>query len=108
MLLTEDLSYLEKAEQTLRSFGQVMEKTPQSCPSLFSALDWFHNQTLIRSTSEQIAALASQFLPTAVLKVESELPEERVGLVCQGLSCKEPARTQEHLWEQVKQSQVRA
>jgi len=108
MLLTEELSYLEKAEQTLRSFGQVMEKTPQSCPSLFSALDWFHNQTLIRSTPDRIAALSAQFLPTAAFKVESDLPAESVGLVCQGLSCKEPARTLEQLWDQVKQSQVRS
>lgn len=32
-LLTEDLSYLDKAEQTLQAFGSVMERSPQSCPA---------------------------------------------------------------------------
>jgi hypothetical protein len=106
-LLTEDLNYLEKAEQTLRSFGEVMARSPQVCPSLFSALDWFHNHTLVRTTADQISTLTSQFFPTAVYQLENDLPEGAVGLVCQGLSCKEPALRPEQLWEQVKQSQVR-
>lgn len=106
-LLTEDLSYLDKAEQTLQAFGKVMEKTPQSCPSLFSALDWFRNQTLIRTDIATIAQLETQYLPTAAFAIESELPAGTVGLVCQGLSCKEPARSEEQLWQQVKESQVR-
>ncbi len=106
-LLTEDLSYLAKAEQTLQAFGTVLERSPQACPSLFAALDWFHNHTLIRTTADQFAALSTQYLPTAVLKLETALPDGVIGLVCQGLSCREPARSQEQLQEQVQQSQVR-
>lgn len=105
-LLTEDLSYLDKAEQTLQAFGGVMERSPQACPSLFAALDWFHNHILIRTTADQLATLSTQYLPTAVLKLET-LPEGVVGLVCQGLSCREPARSQAQLQEQVQLSQVR-
>ena len=106
-LLTEDLSYLDKAEQTLQAFGSVLERSPQACPSLFAALDWFHNHVLIRTTAEQLASLSLQYLPTAVCKLESDLPAGAVGFVCQGLSCQEPARTQEQLQEQVRLSQVR-
>ncbi|MGA7933968.1 MAG: thioredoxin domain-containing protein, partial [Kovacikia sp.] len=107
-LLTEDLDYLEKAERTLQSFGEVMTRSPQACPSLFSALDWFHNQTLVRTTAEQMALLIPQFFPTAIYQLATDLPKDAIGLVCQGLSCKEPALNPEQLWEQVKQSQVRA
>jgi hypothetical protein len=107
-LLTEDLSYLDKAEQTLQSFGTVLERSPQACPGLFAALDWFHNHILIRTTADQLTALSTQYLPTAVYKLEADLPDGVVGLVCQGLSCREPACTQTQLREQVQLSQVRS
>jgi uncharacterized protein YyaL (SSP411 family) len=106
-LLTEDLNYLDRAEQSLQSFSQVMKQAPQACPSLFTALDWFRNATLIRTSTNQIAHLSQQYLPTAVLQLEPDLPEETIGFVCQGLSCKEPARSVAHLQEQVLQSLVR-
>lgn len=102
-LLTEDLSYLDRAEQTLKAFSGQMQQAPQTCPSLFTALDWFQNQTLIRTTPERVALLSRQFTPTAVYKVEA-LDDGIIGLVCQGLSCKEPARSEEQLQQQVKQS----
>ena len=107
-LLTEDLSYMDKAEQALQSFGTVLERSPQACPSLFAALDWFHNHILIRTTLDQLAALSTQYLPTAVYKLEADLPNGIVGLVCQGLSCREPALSQEQLQEQVQLSQIRS
>ncbi|MBW4470192.1 MAG: thioredoxin domain-containing protein [Stenomitos rutilans HA7619-LM2] len=107
-LLTEDLSYLDKAEQSLQAFSEVMTRSPQACPSLFTALDWFHNHILIRTTVDQLAALSTHYLPTAVLKLATDLPEGTIGLVCQGLSCREPAYSQEQLQEQVKLSQVRS
>ncbi|MGI0487652.1 thioredoxin domain-containing protein [Pantanalinema rosaneae CENA516] len=106
-LLTADLSYLDKAEQTLRAFATVMERSPQACPSLFSALDWFQHHTLIQTTPATIAALATQYLPTAVYQPAIELPEGVTGLVCQGLSCQEPARSLEQLLTQVQESQIR-
>ncbi|MBW4538887.1 MAG: thioredoxin domain-containing protein [Myxacorys chilensis ATA2-1-KO14] len=107
-LLTENLDYFDKAEQTLQAFASVMEQAPSACPSLFTALDWFQNQTLIRTTRDQIAILETQYLPTAAFAVMDEMPDGVVALVCQGLSCKEPARTQEQLQRQLQQSLVRS
>lgn len=106
-LLTEDLSYLERAEKTLQAFGSIMAESPQACPSLFSALDWFHNHILVRTTAANLPRLATQYLPTTVYKPEMDLPEGVAGLVCQGLSCREPATSWEQLAAQIQASQVR-
>lgn len=107
-LLSEDLQYLDRAEQGLRAFVGVMQQSPQACPSLFVALDWFQNHTLIRTAPEAIATLVSHYLPTAVCTPEVDMPSGAIGLVCQGLSCQEPATSQEQLWEQIQQSQIRS
>lgn len=106
-LLTDDLHYLDLAEQGLKAFNSVMQQAPQACPSLFTALDWYHNCTLIRSTTEQINVLIPKYLPTAVLTVVSNLPTDSVGLVCQGLKCLPSAASLEQLLQQVQQSQNR-
>jgi uncharacterized protein len=106
-LLTENLDYYDQAEQTLQAFASVMEQSPSSCPSLFVALDWFQNQTLVRSTIEQITQLETQYLPTSALMLVDALPENAIALVCQGLSCKEPAISREQMMQQLEQSQVR-
>jgi hypothetical protein len=107
-LLTENLEYLDRAEQALQSFSGIMNRAPQACPSLFVALDWFRNATLIRTRADQIATLSSQYLPTAMLKLAADLPEEAIALVCQGLSCQEPAMSTEHLQVQLQKSLTRA
>ena len=106
-LLSENLQYLDKAEQTLQAFSSIMNRSPQACPSLFTALDWYQNHTLVRTTGDSIAVLSAQYLPCAVYQQQTDLPADIAGLVCQGLTCKEPARSQEQLWEQLQQSQVR-
>lgn len=106
-LLTDNLHYLDLAEQGLKAFNSVMHSAPQACPSLFIALDWYRNSTLIRSTSEQINTLIPQYLPATVFAVVSTLPENSVGLVCQGLKCLAPAESLEQLLQQVQQSQIR-
>jgi uncharacterized protein len=106
-LLTEDLQYLDQAEQSLQAFSSVMNQSPQVCPSLFTALDWYCHCTLIRSSTDQLASLSTQYLPVSVYQLEPNLPEGVIGLVCQGMSCKEPAHTIEQLLEQVQQSQTR-
>ncbi|MBV9389571.1 MAG: thioredoxin domain-containing protein [Chroococcidiopsidaceae cyanobacterium CP_BM_ER_R8_30] len=106
-LLTEDLRYLDQAEQSLQAFSSIMHKAPQACPSLFTALDWYRHCTLIRSQAELLNSLISQYLPTSVLALADDLPEKAVGLVCQGLSCLAPALSAAQLWEQVQQSQIR-
>ncbi|MDZ8228115.1 thioredoxin domain-containing protein [Nostoc sp. ChiVER01] len=106
-LLTDNLDYLDLAELGLKAFRSVMHGAPQACPSLFTALDWYRNSTLISSTTEQINSLIPKFLPTAVFTVTSDLPEGSVGLVCQGLKCLAPAESVEHLLQQVEKSQNR-
>jgi uncharacterized protein len=107
-LLAEDLSYLDKAEQTLQAFASIMARSPQACPSLFSGLDWFHNHLLIRTTAVGIAKLSAQYHPTAVLKLESGLPAGAIGLVCRGLSCDEPAQDWEQLQVQIDRARRRS
>ncbi|MEH2243766.1 thioredoxin domain-containing protein [Nostoc sp.] len=106
-LLTDNLDYLDLAEQGLKAFRSVMDRAPQACPSLFTALDWYRNSTLIRSTTEQINSLIPKFLPVAMFAITSDLPEGSVGLVCQGMKCLAPAESVEHLLQQVQQSQNR-
>ncbi|MHC5670454.1 thioredoxin domain-containing protein [Nostoc sp.] len=106
-LLTDNLDYLDLAEQGLKAFRSVMHRAPQACPSLFTALDWYRNSTLIRSTTEQINALIPKYLPTSLFAVTSDLPQGSVGLVCQGLKCLAPAESAEDLLQQVQESQNR-
>jgi uncharacterized protein YyaL (SSP411 family) len=107
-LLTDNLHYLDLAEQGLKAFRSVMGSYPQACPSLFTALDWYRNSTLIRSTTEQIKSLIPQYLPVAAFAVVSNLPEGTIALVCQGLKCLAPATSVEQMLQQVQQSQTRA
>ncbi|ALF55542.1 glycosidase [Nostoc piscinale CENA21] len=106
-LLTDNLHYLDLAEQGLKAFRSIMASHPQACPSLFTALDWYRNSTLIRSTSEQIQSLIPQYLPVAAFSVVSNLPEASIALVCQGLKCLAPATSVEQMLQQVQQSQLR-
>ncbi|MBC6481860.1 MAG: thioredoxin domain-containing protein [Hormoscilla sp. GM7CHS1pb] len=107
-LLTENLEYLDRAEEGLKAFSAIMNQAPQACPSLFAALDWYHNQTLVRTKKDQIEILSNQYLPTAEFNLATELPGDVVGLVCQGLKCKAPARSQEMLIDQLEKSQIRS
>ena len=107
-LLTEDLQHLDRAEQALQAFSSIMNQSPQACPSLFTALDWYRHCTLVRSHPDQLTAVSGQYFAACVYQVETNLPEGAVGLVCQGLTCLEPARTSEQLLEQLRQSQTRA
>lgn len=106
-LLTGELAYLDRAEQTLQAFAIVMQQSPSACPSLVTALDWFHHHTLLRTRPEQFASLATRYLPSTVFVAEDHLPEGAIGLVCRGLSCQEPAHTHDQLWQQLRASQVR-
>ncbi|MEG5015503.1 MULTISPECIES: thioredoxin domain-containing protein [unclassified Microcoleus] len=106
-LLGPNLEYLDRAEQGLQAFSSIVQDAPQACPSLLSAIDWYQHSTLIRTTPDQIAGLISQYYPTAVCQIEADLPEGVIGLVCECLTCKEPAKSQERLLEEILQSQTR-
>ncbi|MGB3535793.1 MAG: thioredoxin domain-containing protein [Microcoleaceae cyanobacterium] len=107
-LLTEDLRYLDKAERGLEAFSSVMQESSQSCPSLFLALDWYRNNTLVKTDAEQINYLISQYLPVAILKNDPTLTAGMMGLVCQGLQCKKPAQNIDEMQQQLITSQTRA
>ena len=100
-LLTDNLEYLDRAQQGLEAFGVVMEKSPTACPSFFTALDWFLHGTSVKSNLENLKQLNSYYLPTTVFRMETDLPSKAVALVCQGLSCLEPATSIERVLEQI-------
>lgn len=106
-LVTEDLAYLDRAEQALQAFGNVMNQSSAACPSLFTALDWFRNCTLVRTGRDRIMSLIADYFPAAMYRVDPNLPEDTVGLVCQGLSCKPTPATWDDLLAQVEKSQTR-
>jgi uncharacterized protein len=106
-LLKKNLEYLDRAQQALQAFSSIIQDSPQACPTLLSALDWYQHSTLIRTTPDRISELISQYYPTAVFQVETDLPEGVVGLVCECLICKEPAKSQEGLLAEILASQTR-
>ncbi|PZO61230.1 MAG: thioredoxin domain-containing protein [Phormidesmis priestleyi] len=104
-LLTENFDYLNQAEAALKSFSTVLQKAPRACPSLLSALDWFTHPVLVRTSAEQIALMRDWSLPTGVLKLEKNLSEMAIALVCRGLSCLKPATDLAMMRQQIEQSQ---
>jgi len=101
-LLSENLEYLSQAEQALKTFGGVLKDSPQGCPSLFTALDWYGHSTLVQTTPELIQSLLPQrYWPTVIYTLATDLPQGSIGLVCQGLTCQEPAQTPAQLQAQV-------
>lgn len=102
--LTENLEYFEQAEQTLQAFSSILKQSPQACPSLFIALDWYRQSISVRATQDILERLIPQYFPTAVYRIDHQLPQDVLGLVCQGLSCLEPASTLEKLQDQMKQA----
>ncbi|BAZ43823.1 hypothetical protein NIES4102_08250 [Chondrocystis sp. NIES-4102] len=101
-LLTDDLEYRDHAQQGLQAFSSVMATSPTACPSLFSALDWFLYGTSVKSSREILDQLNSHYLPTTVLRIATDLPEDAIALVCQSTSCLEPAFTIDQVLEQLK------
>jgi len=107
-LLTENLDYFDRAEQGVLAFSTIFSKSPQACPSLFSALDWYRNCTLVRIMEGQLEQLRGLYLPTVMIQNVPELPEGAIAFVCQGLSCKKPATSVEELHRQLRQCQTRS
>jgi len=103
-LLSDNLQYLSQAEQALKTFGGVLKDSPQGCPSLFTALDWYSHAALVQTTPELLQSLLPQrYWPTVLYTLASDLPQGSVGLVCQGLTCREPAQTPAQLQAQVEE-----
>ena len=106
-LLTENLDYFSQAETALKSFSTVLQKAPRACPSLLGALDWFTHPTLIRTSAEQLQQIKDIPLPTAMLKIDPNLPARAIGMVCEGLLCRKPATNNAMMREQIKHGQSR-
>jgi uncharacterized protein YyaL (SSP411 family) len=100
-LVIENPEYLEQARKGLEAFSSVIKNSPVASPTLFIALDWYLNGKIVKSSSEVIKELISSYLPTIIFQEEANLPKNSVGIVCQGLSCLEPALTKEQLWSQI-------
>ena len=103
-LLTDNTEYLERAAKALKAFSSVLEHSPQACPSLFVALDWFLHGTVVKTTSEQLKKLIPLYFPTTVYRLETTLPDNAIALVCHKFSCLEPAMTEEQLFAQLQQA----
>ena len=99
--LTDNLDYLDKAEQGLQTFSHILSQSPRACPSLLTALDWYHFGCLVRTNETLLPKLITQYFPTTAYRLEKNLPSNAVGLVCQGLSCLEPATSEEKLLSQI-------
>ena len=100
--LTDNLDYLQRAEQVLNAFSSILENSAQACPSLMASLDWFLNSRSVKTTSEALPQLLLQYYPTTTIRIDGELPSGAVGLVCQGTACMTPAQTIEELQEQIR------
>ena len=100
-LLTDNLDYRQKAETGLEAFATIIKRSPQACPTLFTALDWLLNGNLVKTTEETFQHLITQYFPTTVYRIVSDLPEGAVGLTCKDTSCLEPATSLEELVTQL-------
>lgn len=105
--LTENPDYLSQAEQGLQAFSSILVKSPQACPSLFVALDWYHYGSLVRTTAQYLPQLIPHYFPTLTYRVDHNLPEDAIAVVCQGFSCLEPVKTWDQLMTQIQQMNVR-
>jgi uncharacterized protein len=103
-LLTDNTEYLNRAERGLQAFSTIIERSPQACPSLFAALDWFLRGTVVKTSPEQIYKLIPRYFPTTVYRLESDLPSDAIALVCAKFSCLEPAMSEEQLLSQIQQA----
>jgi uncharacterized protein len=99
--LTENLEYLDQANRALQSFASILQESPTACPSLFVALDNYRHGFSLRAPETSIHRLLTRYLPTAVYRVDVNLPPSTFGLICQGLSCLEPAQNLEKLDRQI-------
>jgi len=106
-LLTDKLEYLDQAETALKAFGQALTKTAIACPSLLTAVDWFYNQTLVRTTKNTYLDLQVDYYPVTMLQIVPELPPRAIAIVCRGLACLEPATNMDKMRSQITVTQTR-
>jgi len=101
-LLTDNLDYLEKGQQGLNLFGDILAKSSASCPSLFTALNWHLQGKKVKGNSQLIQELKLDYLPTTVYQISENLPDNSIGMVCHGLSCLAPVESKTEILSQLK------
>ncbi len=89
-LLTDNSTYCDRAETGLKAFAGIMHNSPQACPSLFVALDWLLHGNVVKSKAEELDQLLNDYLPTTVLQINDQLPQDSLAIVCNLSSCLEP------------------
>lgn len=107
-LLGDRAGYYDRAEQILQAFSGTMNQAAQTCPSLFQALDYYRNGTIVKAKPATIAALAQGYWPTVVFQVSEDLPGDALGLVCSAGTCLEPVQTLAQLQEQLQKQSSRS
>lgn len=107
-LLCDRAEYYDRAEQILQAFSGTMNQAAQTCPSLFQALDYYRNGTIVKAQPATIAALAQGYWPTVVFQISEDLPVGALGLVCSAGTCLEPVQTLAQLQEQLQQQSSRS
>jgi uncharacterized protein YyaL (SSP411 family) len=55
--LTDNPEYLERALEGLQAFMVMMNQSPQACPSLFVALNWYQQGICVQSSLEWLEKL---------------------------------------------------
>jgi len=98
---TDKQEYLVEAEKTLKLFSEIMNKANTSCPSLFTALNWYLNRTSVKTTEDIKSQLTQKYLPNIVIRLTENLPTNSIGIVCRGMSCFDPAISIKQLWNQL-------
>ncbi|MBR8829711.1 MAG: hypothetical protein N5P05_001337 [Chroococcopsis gigantea SAG 12.99] len=100
-LLTDNTHYRDQAETGLRSFASIMKSAPTACPGLFIALDWLQYGLCVHSTTDYLTDLIRHYFPATVYAIDGGLKEPMIGVICQGTSCREGAKSATQLREQI-------
>ncbi len=91
--LTDEPVYLERAEALLQACSGNLQQSPAAAPSLFAALDHWLRPRSLKANPEVLTQLARRWWPGLTLRRSEALPEGAIALLCEGLECRDPART---------------
>ncbi len=98
-LLTDNLDLLEKGKESLNLLSEIMTKSSASCPTIFSALNWYLNGKKVKGKFDLIKELKANYFPTIVYEISEDLPDDKIGMVCKNLTCLPPVETKEKIIE---------
>ncbi|MEO0800690.1 MAG: thioredoxin domain-containing protein [Cyanobacteria bacterium J06642_2] len=105
--LTGQLDYLKRAERGLKAFGSIISKYPRACPNLLAALDLWHHRVIVKSDRDRVAQFQKLTLPVTSFSTDLEDDFTDLGLVCWGMKCLKPAKSDEQIAQQIRDGQMR-